>query len=101
MLLSTASLVIAFSIWQLLSTFIFNPFLIPPPVEVIRTAIPMVMSGEIFADVSISMVRVLVGFISGSLIGILFGVLLRGAYVFCTNCSTRSWNCCAICRPPP
>ena len=76
LLLSTASLAIAFSIWQLLSTFIFNPFLIPPPVEVIRTAIPMIMSGEIFADVSISMVRVLVGFISGSLMGILFGVLL-------------------------
>jgi ABC-type nitrate/sulfonate/bicarbonate transport system permease component len=76
LLLSTASLAIAFSIWQLLSTFIFNPFLIPPPVEVIRTAIPMIMSGEIFADVSISMVRVLVGFITGSLIGILFGVLL-------------------------
>jgi ABC-type nitrate/sulfonate/bicarbonate transport system permease component len=74
--LSTASLAIAFSIWQLLSTYIFNPFLIPPPVEVIRTAIPMIVSGEIFADVSISMVRVLVGFISGSLIGILFGVLL-------------------------
>ena len=45
-----------------------------PPVEVIRTAIPMVASGEIMADVSISMVRVLVGFISGSLIGIVFGV---------------------------
>ena len=76
MLLSTASLVIAFSIWQLLSTFIFNPFLIPPPVEVIRTAIPMVMSGEIFADVSISMSRILVGFFSGSLIGVILGVLL-------------------------
>jgi len=76
LLLSTASLAIAFAIWQLLSTYIFNPFLIPPPVEVIRTAIPMIMSGEIFADVSISMVRVLVGFISGSLMGILFGVLL-------------------------
>ena len=75
-LLSATSLLIAFFIWQLLSTFIFNPFLIPPPVEVIRTAIPMLMSGEILADVSISMVRVLVGFISGSLIGILFGVLL-------------------------
>jgi ABC-type nitrate/sulfonate/bicarbonate transport system permease component len=75
-LLSATSLLIAFSIWQFLSTFIFNPFLIPPPVEVIRTAIPMVMSGEIFADVSISMVRVLVGFVSGSLIGVLFGVLL-------------------------
>ena len=76
-LLSAASLVLAFLIWQLLSTFIFNPFLIPPPLEVIRTAIPMIMSGEIFADVSISMSRILVGFFSGSLIGVIFGVLLR------------------------
>jgi ABC-type nitrate/sulfonate/bicarbonate transport system permease component len=74
--LSAASLVLAFLIWQLLSTFIFNPFLIPPPLEVIRTAIPMIMSGEIFADVSISMSRILVGFFSGSLIGVIFGVLL-------------------------
>jgi ABC-type nitrate/sulfonate/bicarbonate transport system permease component len=74
--LSTASLLIAFAIWHLLSTFVFNPFLIPPPLEVIRTAIPMVMSGEIFADVAISMQRVLVGFVSGSLIGIVLGVLL-------------------------
>jgi NitT/TauT family transport system permease protein/taurine transport system permease protein len=75
-LLSATSLLIAFCIWQLLSTFIFNPFLIPPPLEVIRTAIPMIMSGEIFADVSISMSRILVGFFSGSLIGVIFGVLL-------------------------
>jgi len=75
-LLSAASLLIAFSIWQLLSTFIFNPFLIPPPFEVIRTAIPMLASGEILADVWISMVRILVGFVSGSLAGIVLGVLL-------------------------
>jgi ABC-type nitrate/sulfonate/bicarbonate transport system permease component len=74
--LSTASLTIAFATWQLLSTFIFNPFLIPPPVEVTRTAIPMLLSGEIFADVSISMTRVLVGFVTGSLAGIVLGVLL-------------------------
>jgi len=74
--LAAASLLIAFAIWQLLSTFIFNPFLIPPPLEVIRTAIPMLMSGEILADVAISMQRVLVGFISGSLTGIVLGVLL-------------------------
>ena len=60
---------IAFSIWQL-STFIFNPFLIPPPIEVIRTAIPMVMSGEILADVTISTTTRAGGFVSGSLIGI-------------------------------
>src|SRR5271166_2159782 len=75
-LLAAASLSIALLIWQLLSTFIFNPFLIPPPLEVIRTAVPMLMSGEILADVSISMQRVLVGFISGSLAGVVIGVLL-------------------------
>jgi NitT/TauT family transport system permease protein/taurine transport system permease protein len=75
-LLATASVLIALLTWQFLSTFIFNPFLIPPPLEVFRTAIPMLVSGEIMADVSISMVRVLVGFVTGSLAGILIGVLL-------------------------
>jgi len=74
--LSFLSLLIAFAVWQLLSTYIFNPFLIPPPVEVFRSAIPMVMSGEILGDVVISMVRVLVGFVSGSLAGIAVGVLV-------------------------
>ena len=54
----------------------FNPFLIPPPLEVIRTAIPMLMSGEILGDVTISMTRVLVGFADRILAGVVTGVLL-------------------------
>jgi ABC-type nitrate/sulfonate/bicarbonate transport system permease component len=76
LLLGAASLLIVFVIWQFLSTFVFNPYLIPPPIQVIRTAIPMVLSGEIPADAAISMVRVLVGFVAGSLSGIIIGVLL-------------------------
>jgi ABC-type nitrate/sulfonate/bicarbonate transport system permease component len=75
-LLTIVSLLIAFLGWQFLSTVLFNPFLIPPPLEVFRTAIPMIMSGEILADVTISMSRVLVGFFVGSLVGIVAGVLL-------------------------
>ena len=75
-LLATTSLLIAFIIWQLLSTFVFNPFLIPPPLVVLETAIPMLLSGEIITDVSISMVRVLVGFVTGSAAAIVLGVLL-------------------------
>ena len=75
-LLTVASLVLAFVIWQFLSSVLFNPFLIPPPLEVIRTAIPMLMSGEILADVTISMTRVLIGFATGSLAGVVAGVLL-------------------------
>ncbi|MGC2644093.1 MAG: hypothetical protein WA406_20530, partial [Pseudolabrys sp.] len=75
-LLTIASLALAFLIWQFLSSVLFNPFLIPPPLEVIRTAIPMLMSGEILGDVTISMTRILVGFVTGSLIGVVAGVLL-------------------------
>ncbi len=75
-LLAVGSLILAFLIWQLLSTVLFNPFLIPPPLEVIRTAMPMLTSGEILADVAISMSRVAVGFVTGSLAGIVAGVLL-------------------------
>jgi len=67
---------IAFIAWQLLSTFVFNPFLIPPPLVVIQTAIPMLLSGEIITDVSISLVRVFVGFVTGSAVAIVLGVLL-------------------------
>lgn len=74
--LTLASILIAFATWQLLSSFVFNPFLIPPPLEVLRTAIPMLESGEIPADAAISMVRVMVGFTTGSLAGVVVGVLL-------------------------
>jgi ABC-type nitrate/sulfonate/bicarbonate transport system permease component len=71
-----ASIVFALGSWQLLSTYVFNPFLIPPPLAVVRTAIPMLMSGEILADVAISLQRVLIGFLTGSFAGIVMGVLL-------------------------
>jgi NitT/TauT family transport system permease protein len=75
-LLTFASLTIGLAIWQLLSSVLFNPFLIPPPTEVFRTALPMLATGEIFADIGISMSRILVGFASGSAAAILVGVLL-------------------------
>src|SRR3712207_1321414 len=76
LILSAASLGLGFLIWHLLSTYVFNPFLIPPPLEVIRTAIPMIGSGEILQDVAISMTRVLVGFATGCFAAVMLGVLL-------------------------
>lgn len=76
LLLFIASTAIAFGAWQFLSTYVLNPFLIPPPLVVIKTAIPMIESGEILRDVAISMTRVLVGFVTGSLAAVVLGVLL-------------------------
>jgi len=67
--------VIAFGIGSCLSTVHLQSVPDPPP-RVIRTAIPMLLRRADLADVSISMTRVLVGFISGSLVGIVHGVLL-------------------------
>lgn len=75
-LLTITSLLLSLLTWHFLSTVVFNPFLIPPPLVVFRAAVPMLLSGEILADASISMVRVLVGFTSGSFVGIVMGVLL-------------------------
>lgn len=68
------SLLLFLVLWQVLSTFIFNPFLIPPPLEVARAAVPMIVSGEIYRDALISMTRIMVGFVAGSIAGILCGV---------------------------
>jgi ABC-type nitrate/sulfonate/bicarbonate transport system permease component len=76
LLFTLVSITLALIVWQLLSTYVFNPFLIPPPLVVAHTAVPMLLSGEIFADVAISMQRVLIGFLTGSVAGIITGVLL-------------------------
>ena len=75
-LLTLASLIVGLAIWQFFSSVLFNPFLIPPPSEVFRTAVPMLASGEIFTDIAISMSRILVGFLIGSAAAIVIGVLL-------------------------
>jgi NitT/TauT family transport system permease protein/taurine transport system permease protein len=75
-LLFVGSIVIAFAAWQVLSTFVFNPFLIPPPLVVFKTAVPMVQSGEIFRHVAISLARVGVGFVTGCAAAIVLGVVL-------------------------
>lgn len=62
--------------WQILSTHFLNPLFIPPPTAVVSAALPMIASGEILRDIAISMTRVIVGFVTGSLSAVVLGVLL-------------------------
>jgi NitT/TauT family transport system permease protein/taurine transport system permease protein len=70
------SLSTALLIWQLLSSTVLNPQLVPPPLEVARTGVPMIESGEIFRDAGISLWRIMVGFFSGTLLAVILGVLM-------------------------
>jgi NitT/TauT family transport system permease protein/taurine transport system permease protein len=63
-------------VWQLVSTYVVSPHLIPPPTEVLRTALPMLTTAEIPRHVAASLSRVAVGFSLGSALGIVLGVLM-------------------------
>jgi len=71
--LSFGSLIV---VWQLASTYLVSPHLIPPPVEVLRTALPMLTTAEIPRHVAASLSRVAVGFSLGSTLGIVLGLLM-------------------------
>ena len=71
--LSFGSLIV---VWQLVSTYMVSPHLIPPPTEVLRTAVPMLTTAEIPRHVAASLSRVAVGFSLGSALGIVLGVLM-------------------------
>ena len=70
------SILIVLAVWQLLSGTVFNRHLVPPPLTVVETAIPMLGSGEIARHVAISLLRILVGFILGTVLAVIIGVLM-------------------------
>lgn len=81
LVVTALSLSAAIVVWHILSSTILNPFLVPPPLEVARTALPMIQSGEIFRDASISLWRIAVGFLSGSILAIVLGVLMGRLHI--------------------
>jgi NitT/TauT family transport system permease protein/taurine transport system permease protein len=71
-----ASFAIGLIAWQIMSVYIFGHFLVPPPLDVARTFIPMSASGEIFHDIAISLARVAIGYITGAAFALLLGLFM-------------------------
>jgi NitT/TauT family transport system permease protein/taurine transport system permease protein len=68
------SLSAAIIVWHVLSSTVLNPRLVPPPLIVLRTALPMIQTGEIFNNIGISLWRIAVGFTTGTLLAVVIGV---------------------------
>ena len=71
-----ASFAIGLLLWQLMSSYVFGKFLVPPPLAVARTFVPMSASGEIFHDIAISLSRVAIGYVTGSALALLLGLFM-------------------------
>lgn len=63
-------------IWQFLSSFVIDPFLLPPPLKVAETLWSMIQSGVLLTDILASGRRILVGYVLGCVIGIIWGLLI-------------------------
>lgn len=84
--LRTGTSILLFLIaWELVSRAQFVPVsLFPPPSQVARAFIEMARSGELLRDIQSSLWRAVVGFIAGSLSGVVIG-LLTGRVEFLKN----------------
>jgi ABC-type nitrate/sulfonate/bicarbonate transport system permease component len=76
-----ASIVCGLVAWHLCSVLFFNPYLLPPPLDVVRAAWETLLSGELIEAVRISVARIGLGFAFGCTVGISCG-LVMGSFRF-------------------
>ena len=65
-----------FAIWHAASTWLLNSVLFPPPLRVIAKAIELTQDGTLGANVAVSLTRILLGFLGGTLVGIPVGLAI-------------------------
>ena len=75
-LIYAASIMGLIALWHLISTSFFKPQFFPPPLLVLQTGVEMLESGELWEHISISLQRILAGFLIGSAIAAPAGLLM-------------------------
>ena len=70
-----------FVLWHICSVYLIKSVLFPPPIPVLQKAVVLIGNGELFEHVGASLQRILGGFVLGSFIGVLVG-LLMGSFKF-------------------
>ena len=76
LLMGTISIGFALLLWHLSVGTLFNPALVPTPEQTLSKAWRMMLTGELFMHVAVSMRRVLVGYVVGCVVGIAVGALI-------------------------
>lgn len=75
-LMAAISLGAFVALWQLADMYFFNPRLVPSPATTVVSAWQMLRTGDLEANVGISLWRILVGYAAGCVLGIVFGGLI-------------------------
>ncbi len=76
LLLNIFSVVSVVLLWHYLSANnLISPLFLPPPERLVETFVEMALSGELFLDIGMSTVRILIGFIVAFLVAVPLGLL--------------------------
>jgi ABC-type nitrate/sulfonate/bicarbonate transport system permease component len=79
------SIPLFFGVWEVISrSGVINPVLFPPPTLVVTAIYKWWHEGALLIDTAMSISRVIVGFLTGAVAGILVGIL-TGRYQFISN----------------
>ncbi len=65
-----------FIAWHVASVYIVGSLLFPPPMAMLKKAFQLALSGVLFDNIGASLLRILVGFVLGSLIAIPIGLAI-------------------------
>jgi len=65
------------AIWQIIASIgLISPTVLPSPLAILNSFFSLTVSGELAANLQISVIRALVGFLFGGSLGLLFGILV-------------------------
>lgn len=70
------SIIALLFVWHVVATYVFPSILFPAPVAVLQKLIELVRTQVLLEHVSISLQRILLGFLLGSLVGVPIGLLM-------------------------
>src|SRR5262245_2856036 len=73
---AVVSLTVVLVLWQLAVGTLLNAALVATPAATFSKAWSMIQSGELFGHVAVSLRRVIIGYVTGCFLGILFGAII-------------------------
>jgi ABC-type nitrate/sulfonate/bicarbonate transport system permease component len=65
-----------FALWHVASAYLLNSVLFPPPLRVIAKAVELAEEGTLWSNASVSLRRIALGFLFGSLLGVPLGLAI-------------------------
>jgi len=75
--LTISSPILLLAVWELLSrTSIMNPLFFPPPSSIVSTFWQLLVSGVLPTHIGVSLTRIFLGFLAGTIPGIVIGLLI-------------------------